>query len=64
MQSYLKTILRAGCLAAVAVVAAPAAGIAGDELLYISTGEQTRPPIGWVEFCARGLPKECEGSNA
>jgi predicted transglutaminase-like cysteine proteinase len=59
MQSYLKTILRAGCLAAVAAVAAPAAGIAGDELLYISTGEQTRPPIGWVEFCAE-LPKECE----
>jgi predicted transglutaminase-like cysteine proteinase len=26
--------------------------IVASELLYIATGEVTRPPIGWVDFCA------------
>src|SRR5580704_13145096 len=29
------------------------------ELLFISTGDATRPPIGWVDFCA-DLPRECD----
>jgi predicted transglutaminase-like cysteine proteinase len=41
------------------MVAAPSGSRAGDELLYISTGDSTRPPIGWVEFCA-DQPRECD----
>jgi predicted transglutaminase-like cysteine proteinase len=31
---------------------------AGEHLLFISTGDQTRAPIGWVEFCSEN-PSEC-----
>jgi len=51
--------MRAGCIAAVAMVVLPAGTIAGNELLFISTGDSTRPPIGWVEFCAE-QPQECD----
>jgi len=29
------------------------------ELLFVSTGGATRPPIGWVDFCL-DLPRECD----
>ena len=32
---------------------------AANELLFVTTGEATRPPIGWVEFCAEH-PVECK----
>jgi predicted transglutaminase-like cysteine proteinase len=47
------------CCIAAAMVVLPAGSRAGSDLLYISTGESTRPPIGWVEFCADQL-KECD----
>jgi predicted transglutaminase-like cysteine proteinase len=43
----------------VVAIALPTAGIAADDLLFISTGDSTRPPIGWMEFCA-DRPKECD----
>lgn len=35
-----------------AVVAWPAGGSAAEQGLFSTVGETTRPPIGWVEFCA------------
>jgi predicted transglutaminase-like cysteine proteinase len=40
------------------VVAASAAPARGGEYLFVSVGDGTRPPIGWVEFCAQ-RPWEC-----
>src|SRR5437764_6231331 len=45
------------CLVA-ALAAAAAAQAAANDLLFVTTGEATRPPIGWVEFCAEH-PVEC-----
>ena len=55
MQSYLRGILGAGCIAAVALTAMPSFAMEDDEaflvtntisteLLFISTGDATRPP--------------------
>ena len=33
---------------------------ADERVLYASLGETTRPPIGWVQFCAEN-PGECQG---
>src|SRR5215468_11567015 len=49
MNNNLKGILAVGWLAS-ALSAAPA--IAGEQPLFISVGDSTRAPIGWVEFCA------------
>ena len=43
---------------ALAALASPAGA---SELLFVSTGEQTRPPIGWVDFCLEH-PVECRVS--
>ena len=43
----------------VALAAAVASKAAANELLFISTGEATRPPVGWVEFCAEH-PVDCK----
>ena len=51
MTSKYKGILVAGLATAFAAGLAPQQ-IVASELLYISTGEVTRPPIGWVDFCA------------
>jgi predicted transglutaminase-like cysteine proteinase len=51
MTSKYKGILVAGFATAFAVGMAPQS-IVASELLYIATGEVTRPPIGWVDFCA------------
>ena len=48
MKGNYKTIL-AGCVVAFGCLAASSAR---SGPLYIATGESTRPPIGWVEFCA------------
>ena len=42
-----------------AFVAAAAYKAAANELLFISTGDSTRPPVGWVEFCAEH-PVDCK----
>jgi predicted transglutaminase-like cysteine proteinase len=59
MRSTFKRILQSGCVAVVTAIALPAGSIAGNEPLFISTGDATRPPIGWVDFCA-DQPKECD----
>jgi predicted transglutaminase-like cysteine proteinase len=46
-----KGMLVASLATAFAAGIAPQSGAAA-ELLYISTGEVTRAPIGWVDFCA------------
>ena len=43
---------------AMGLAAAAASQAAGNELLFVTTGEATRPPVGWVEFCA-DHPVEC-----
>ena len=47
-----------GMLAAGAIAFAAVSQAAANELLFVSTGDATRPPIGWVEFCAEH-PVEC-----
>jgi predicted transglutaminase-like cysteine proteinase len=44
----------------VALCASPATA-ASEQLLFISVGDNTRPPIGWVEFCTE-QPRECAGT--
>jgi predicted transglutaminase-like cysteine proteinase len=58
MTSHYRRILAAGCaLALAAAVASPIAD--ANELLFVSTGNATRPPIGWIEFCSEH-PFECK----
>jgi predicted transglutaminase-like cysteine proteinase len=45
----------AGLALSLAAVASPASA---NELLFVSTGDVTRPPIGWVDFCV-DHPVEC-----
>ena len=40
-------------LAASPALPAPVAAAAEDAFLYVAVHEVTRPPIGWVGFCAR-----------
>ena len=61
MSSGVKTILRriaAASLFGFAVLITPAMSDADERPLFISLGESTRPPIGWIEFCEEN-PKEC-----
>ena len=65
MQRYSKGILGTGSalaltVALAAVLAAPA-GAAGERALFVSVGANSRPPIGWVEFCVE-MPHECNGA--
>lgn len=39
-------------------VLTPAFGQTREKLLYVSVGENSRPPIGWVQFC-QDRPWEC-----
>ena len=54
---YLK-VLAVGWAVALAA-AVPSAGQAGNDPLFVSIGEMTRPPIGWVDFC-NDHPLECK----
>jgi predicted transglutaminase-like cysteine proteinase len=57
MTSINKTILGLGC--AITLVGSLMSQAVTQELLFISAGPATRPPIGWVEFCA-DRPLECK----
>jgi len=48
--------LLAGWALALAAAASPASA---NDLLFVTTGEATRAPIGWVEFCVEH-PVECK----
>ncbi len=62
MSSGAKAILRRGAAASLivlAVLATPTASNADERPLFISLGESTRAPIGWIEFCVEYDP-ECK----
>jgi predicted transglutaminase-like cysteine proteinase len=50
--------IRAACALACALLGSVRAGIALEPVLHVATGEITRPPIGWIEFCGEH-PQEC-----
>jgi predicted transglutaminase-like cysteine proteinase len=51
-------IVTAALALAAACLADPAAAQMLDKLRYVSVGENSRPPIGWVQFC-QDRPWEC-----
>ena len=63
MSSRTKTILSrtaaASAIALLSVALSPNGGIAEERPLFISVGDATRAPIGWVEFCVEYDP-ECK----
>src|SRR6266852_167531 len=59
MQCFWRVILRLGWIVALAILAVPRPGVAQERLLYAAVGDITRPPIGWVEFCAEHV-SECK----
>ena len=62
MRSRTKTILRRSAVAifvAATLIATEKTGTAQQRALFISVGEATRAPIGWVEFCVEYDP-ECK----
>jgi predicted transglutaminase-like cysteine proteinase len=62
MRSGPKTILKRSAAAGVvlhALIAAPTGGNAAERPQYITVGDVTRAPIGWVEFCVEYDP-ECK----
>src|SRR5262245_16671883 len=62
MPSLIKTIRTAGyALAGITVLAAQAA-IASERPVFISVGGESRPPIGWVQFC-NDNPRDCEADR-
>ncbi len=59
MQCFWRVILRLGWIVALAILSGPRPGVAQEPLLYAAVGDITRPPIGWVEFCAEHV-SECK----
>ncbi|TMJ32861.1 MAG: transglutaminase [Alphaproteobacteria bacterium] len=59
MQCFWRVILRPGWIVALAILAGPRPGVAQEPLLYAAVGDITRPPVGWVEFCAEHV-SECK----
>jgi predicted transglutaminase-like cysteine proteinase len=63
MKSGIKQhFLRGAAASAIALtfLAAATAGMADERPLFISAGDATRAPIGWIEFCTE-TPRECAG---
>ena len=58
MKSCLRRILGSGAAVVVLMLASPQAH-AGADQPFLLTGDATRPPIGWVDFCADHA-RECE----
>ena len=50
-----------GILVAGAMALATVSQAAANELMFVTTGEATRAPIGWVEFCA-AHPFDCKAT--
>jgi predicted transglutaminase-like cysteine proteinase len=61
MRSCTWGMLRHGWVAAALLLAAPQAHAANEAQLFLATGEPSRPPIGWVQFCA-DQPRECDAA--
>jgi len=62
MHRITKGILGIGAVIAAVLVAGQARG-ASERALFVSTGENARPPIGWVEFCNEH-PSDCRGGSS
>ena len=64
MKWYSEGILERGSRAVLfsAVLLAAPAAQAGEQPLFISLGDATRPPIGWIEFCTE-RPRDCTGGR-
>lgn len=62
MKRYPKGIpaVAAGAFALIAF--ASAAFAASERVLFASLGENSRAPIGWIEFCSNN-PKDCNGGS-
>jgi len=58
MKNEFKKILSRVLIAAGVAWAGGVAAYAGEPALFISTGNATRAPIGWVEFCSE-QPAAC-----
>jgi len=58
MTFVFKTILGLASAATLICAGAPSAHAASERPLHVAVGDATRPPIGWVEFCAEH-PREC-----
>jgi predicted transglutaminase-like cysteine proteinase len=57
-----KGLLGVCCVVALSALATPQAS-AAEHTLFVSTGAETRPPIGWIEFCADN-PDDCKSGTA
>ena len=53
-----KAILGGALAAAMVAILGAASTAASERAIYVSVGNQARPPIGWVEFCNEHA-KEC-----
>lgn len=62
MKHRLKEMLMAGAIAAaIAIPSAATIGAEREPTKFVSVGEVTRPPFGWVQFCQNYAPKwECD----
>jgi predicted transglutaminase-like cysteine proteinase len=61
MSSEVRTVLGRAAIAglmAFVLIAGPTTSKGEERPLYISLGQSTHAPIGWVEFCAEN-PREC-----
>ncbi|MGA9893618.1 MAG: transglutaminase-like cysteine peptidase [Xanthobacteraceae bacterium] len=66
MRSGPRTILKRSAAAGIillALTAVPTGSIAAERQQYITVGEVTRAPIGWVEFCVEYDP-ECKTTSS
>lgn len=63
MQNNILRILCKSALIFAAIAAASASDATATERpLFVSVGDETRPPLGWVEFCAE-TPDDCKGAS-
>ena len=63
MKRYPKGIPAAAAGAFAIIVVASAAAAASERVLFASLGDNSRAPIGWIEFCSEP-PKECSGGTS
>jgi len=61
MTSKYRRILAVGW--ALTLAAGAASSSAAQDLMFVSIGASTRPPIGWVEFCV-DHPVECKATTS
>lgn len=58
MTISIKGCLAVGGMVALTLLVPASAAAVSDRPIYVTTGDVTRPPIGWVEFC-NDNPREC-----